>query len=158
MRMPLPACDASLGSMSVSPAWVAWHGTVQLAQHGLAGPLTAHFGTALLLISFRTCSLHLEPLHSPISVSVGASGTQPLFYTSCNRHPPLSAAPSCCLHPPKLPGDVPWCRAEPVAADPSALGAGSLENQELLATWCRQPRGAGGSVLTATSLLPAPGL
>lgn len=134
-RMPLPGCDASLGSMSV-PARVAWH--------GLAWLLMAYFGTALLLIPFRACST--------------AVFWSPLAHQAPNLcFAPAEITPLPCLHPPNLPVDAPWCRADPGWGCRSPLLL-ELDLQAHLAVWRRQPQGAGGSVLTATSLLPPPGL
>lgn len=89
MRTPLPGCeplpsrDASLRPTSVSPARVAWHGTVQLAQHGLAWLLMARHGMAQPCCSSHSGHApHWTPLHSRILVPIGTSGTKPLFYTS----------------------------------------------------------------------------
>lgn len=146
LRMPLPACealpgrDASLGSKSMSPARVAWHGMVQLAQRGLAQLLTAYFGTALLLIPFRMRSLHLE---APAQPYFGAHWhirhLTPVLYQLQSPSSPL-----CSPIPLPAPTQTPWgcslAQSRPRWLGllvPSALGAGSQRTRHI---W---QRGAG---------------
>lgn len=103
-REPLPSRDASLGPTSVSPARVAWHGMVQLAQHGLAWLLMARQGTALLLIPFRTRS----PLDPPAQPYFGAHWhirhqTPVLHQLKSPLLPSLQPHPAACAHP-----NSPW--------------------------------------------------
>lgn len=158
---PLPSRDASLGPTSMSPARVAWHGTVQLAQHGLAWLLMARHGTAWHSPAAHPVQDTLPPGAPCTAVfwcPLAHQALNPCFTPAEITTSSPSAAPPCCLHPPKLPLDVPWCRAAPGLLIPSALGAGAPQNRAHLATWRRKAQGAGGSVLTATSLLLAPGL
>lgn len=136
-RMPLPGCDASLGSMSV-PIRVAWHG---MAWHGSSWHILAQ----------PCCSSHSGRVPTAVFWSPLAHQAPNLCFA------PAEITPLPCLHPPNLPVDAPWCRANPGWGCRSPLLL-ELDLQAHLAVWCRQPRGAGGSVLTATSLLPPPGL